>query len=69
MLIYNRYVDTLLLDLRLIEALARQMACSVKTIDKTKKLSYIISGGIFMYKYVGNVIMFTINITPLSHQK
>lgn len=21
-----------------------------------------------MYKYVGNVIMFTINITPLSHQ-
>ncbi len=45
------------------------MACSVKTIDKSKKLSYIIYGGIFMYKYVGNVIMFTINITPLSHQK
>ena len=38
-------------------------------VDKTKKISYIIYGGIFMYRHIGNVIMFTINITPLSHQK
>ena len=69
MLIYNKYGWYLFGDQRLQITLARQMACSVKTIDKSKKLYYIISGGIFMYKYVGNVIMFTINITPLSHQK